>query len=347
METDGSGLEDVLIGRSAAMQELRQRIVQVARFTRPVLINGPTGTGKELVARALHQLSEQRQDKSFMAVNCGGLSQTLYMSELCGHERGSFTGAEKLRKGMFELAHDGTLFLDEIGKLKPDAQAALMRVLETQSFTRVGGSESVQVNVRIVTAANEDLEQMVIDGHFTEDLLYRIRRCVIRVPTLEEHLEDIPLLLDHYMKSEEVQRDLKVAFGNRDIRISDSAIELMQEFKWPGNVRQLFAIFDDALTQLKRGEDEITEKHLPLRRMESEANNSNGEVGTAVSADKIVNLQADGELRSAAARGEREQIILALNENEWNRAKTALSLSVNRTTLWKKMTKYGIVKPAN
>ena len=221
-----------IIGRGPAMNEVYDRIRQVADTNTVVLIEGESGTGKELVANALH-VNSGRRDRPFVKVNCAALPETLLESELFGHERGSFTGALRQRKGRFELADSGTLFLDEIADLSPGTQSKLLRVLQNYEFERVGGTETLHVDVRIIAATNANLAERVHEGRFREDLYYRLRVVPIELPPLRDRREDIPLLVTHFVK-EYAERNKK------DIRgVSAETMNVLATYPWPGNVREL------------------------------------------------------------------------------------------------------------
>ena len=214
------------------MQVVYDQIAQVARSSTTVLIEGETGTGKELVARAIHYSSD-RADKPFIAVHCGALPESMIESELFGHERGAFTGAVNERRGRFELANGGTLFLDEIGDISPTVQIKLLRVLQEQEFERVGGTETIRVNVRIIAATNKNLRELVKAGTFREDLYYRLNVFPIYVPPLRKRKSDIVLLADYFLEKYSKQ------FGKPIRRLSSAAIDMLLAYHWPGNVREL------------------------------------------------------------------------------------------------------------
>ena len=226
-----------IIGESPAVQEVLVKIEQMAPVSSTVLIQGESGTGKELVAHAIHHLSPRR-DGPFIAVNCSALPDTLLESELFGHEKGSFTGAAERRLGRFELADGGTLFLDEVGEMPESTQVKLLRVLETRSFFRVGGSQSIRVNVRVIAATNRPLAEAVAQGDFRDDLFYRLNVLSIYLPPLRERKSDIPILARRFIKemSERHQRPFK--------GISDEAMQILMNADWPGNVRQLRNLID-------------------------------------------------------------------------------------------------------
>jgi DNA-binding NtrC family response regulator len=224
--------ETGLIGQSEAMREVLVRVEQMAPVSSTVLVEGESGTGKELVARAIHRLSPRR-NRPFIAVNVGALPETLLESELFGHEKGAFTGAAERRIGRFELAHTGTLFLDEIGDVPPSTQVKLLRVLESRELTRVGGTQPLQVDVRVVTATNRPLRELVEEGAFRSDLYYRLNVLHIYLPPLRERREDIPILVRRFV------RDLSRAHDRPFHGISGEAMQILQRYSWPGNVREL------------------------------------------------------------------------------------------------------------
>ncbi len=228
-----------LIGRSAAMRSVAQQIRRIAHSSGTVLIQGESGTGKEVVARTLHAMSP-RKSQVMLCLNCAALSTSLLESELFGHERGAFTGADQLRKGRFELADRGTLLLDEISEIGPTLQAKLLRVLQEGQFERVGASTTMQVDVRVVATTNRDLTRSVADGTFRQDLYYRLNVLPIVLPALRERLDDVPLLADHFLKQVALRE------GVEPKRLTDSASALLREHAWPGNVRELQNICERA-----------------------------------------------------------------------------------------------------
>jgi nitrogen regulation protein NR(I) len=233
---------DALLGRCPAMQEVYKAIGRVAPQDVTVLILGESGTGKELVARAIYHYSD-RAKGPFLAINCAAIPETLLESELFGHEKGAFTGADRKRIGKFEQAAGGTLFLDEIGDMTPLTQTKILRVLQGQQFERVGGNESIKADVRVITATNRDLEKMVAEGTFRGDLYYRLNVYTIKLPTLRERGDDLPLLADHFVKW--FSRDLK-----KDVRgLAPETMELLRAYPWPGNVRELQSVIKQALLQ--------------------------------------------------------------------------------------------------
>ena len=220
-----------IIGGSAALADIQQKICSVAPTNGRVLICGESGTGKELVARAIHQQS-LRREKPFVEVNCAAIPEDLIESELFGHEKGSFTGATAKRRGKFEIGDGGTIFLDEVGDMSLRTQAKVLRVLEEQRFERVGGVESITVDVRVLAASNKDLEEEIRAGRFREDLYYRLNVLPLNVPPLRERGNDIPLLANHFL------REFCAEYGRREKTISASAMEVLKDYHWPGNVRE-------------------------------------------------------------------------------------------------------------
>lgn len=244
---------DILIGRSAPMQQVYKLIGRVAASDATVLISGESGTGKELVAQVLHR-SSLRRDGPFVAVNCAALPETLLESELFGHEKGSFTGAMAQRKGRFEQANKGTIFLDEIGEMSLTTQKKLLRVLQERSFERVGGNLSIKVDVRVITATNRDLLQEALSGSFREDLYYRLNVVNIHMPLLCERTDDIPLLIEHFLQ--------KYRQGTKKPRLSEAAMQELIDYDWPGNVRQLENTIERAVVMAQGGM--ISPEHLLL-----------------------------------------------------------------------------------
>ena len=221
-----------IVGKTDAMREVLERVVQIAPVASTVLVTGESGTGKELVARGLHDLSPRRH-KPFIAVNVAALSETLLESELFGHEKGAFTGAIDARRGLFELAHGGTIFLDEIGEMPLTTQTKLLRVLEQREFHRVGGEKAIRVDVRIVAATNQDLRQLVAIGEFRRDLYFRLNVLHIELPPLRDRRDDIPLLVEEFI------RDASERHDRSFVGISPEAMEILRDYTWPGNVREL------------------------------------------------------------------------------------------------------------
>ncbi|MDF3130458.1 sigma-54 dependent transcriptional regulator [Kiritimatiellaeota bacterium B1221] len=312
------GMESI-IGQSGSMQAVFDTIKQVAPSRATVLINGESGTGKELVAHALHRLSN-RSENPFVAVHCAALSDNLLESELFGHERGAFTGATETRKGRFELADGGTLFLDEIGEIEPTTQVKLLRVLEERNFERVGGMEKIEVDTRLLCATNRDLRRMVEEGTFREDLYFRLNVVQIRLPPLRERREDIPLLLNHYLKEFSAENARKIE------GVTPDALDALIRYRWPGNIRELRNVME-RMVVLSRG-DKITLRDLP-----SEVKEEGGPVKSG-----------PGPLRGATSmqEAEKKMIMQALDDHKGNRTKAADQLGISRRTLHRKLNEFDL-----
>jgi Nif-specific regulatory protein len=306
-----------MIGNSGPMRRVFEEVGQVVGTTATVLIRGESGTGKELIAHALHQHSP-RVGKPFVRVNCAALPETLVESELFGYERGAFTGAQARRKGRFELADGGTLFLDEIGELSPSTQAKLLRVVQEREFERLGGSTTIGVDVRLITATNKDLEQAQADGTFREDLYYRLNVFTIWVPPLRERKSDILLLADHF-----VEKYTRL-HGRSIKRISTPAIDMLVSYHWPGNVRELENTIERAV--LVADVDVIHGHHLSPTLQTAEAS------GTVVS----------GSLGEAVSAFEGNLIQDALKTTRGNRARAARLLNTTERIINYKIRRYGI-----
>jgi len=291
-----------LIGNARSMRQVYDQIAQVAESNATVLIRGESGTGKELVARAIH-FGSSRRNGPFISVNCAALPENLIESELFGHEKGSFTGAQQQRKGRFEIANGGTLFLDEIGDISPAVQIRFLRVLQERVFERVGGEQPITVNVRIVTATNRNLEQAMKDGRFREDLYYRLNVFPIYLPSLRERKSDILLLAEHFLKK------YSEVYGKNIRRISTTAINMMMAYHWPGNVRELENCIERAV--LTASDDVIHGYTLPPTLQTSEATQ------TAILPDSGASLQTLIETY------EREIIVDALKKHRGNAAAAA------------------------
>lgn len=318
-----------LIGKSQGMQEIYEKIEQVADSRTTVLITGESGTGKELVAKALHYNSSRRE-RPFVALNCAALPETLIESELFGHEKGSFTDATARRVGQFELANTGTLFLDEIGDLSPVTQAKLLRVIQEREFTRIGGVQPIKVDVRIVAATNKNLDELVRKGLFREDLYYRINVISLYLPPLRERGEDIPLIANHFLEKrlEEAQRP-PIAFGKE-------ALELLSRYPWPGNVRELENFIEQAFIWSQHA-TEITPEHLPTS-MKSTSRSPSLRDDT---------LAGRMSLEKAVMEFEREIILDALKRTNYVQTHAANLLGISRRMLKYRMDTLGIGRPDN
>lgn len=316
-----------LIGKSPAMQEIYSKIEQVADSRTTVLISGESGTGKELVAKALHYNSSRR-DRPFVALNCAALPETLIESELFGHEKGSFTDATARRVGQFELAHTGTLFLDEIGDLSPITQAKLLRVLQEREFTRIGGVQPIKVDVRIVAATNQNLDELVRKNQFREDLYYRINVISLYLPPLRERGEDLPLLAKHFLakRIDEEKRPQQ--------EFSKEALELLTQYPWPGNVREMENVIEQAFIW-SQDSNVITPEHLPSM-LKSDTRSSSLRDET---------LAGRLSLEKAVMEFEREIILDALKRTNYVQTHAANLLGISRRMLKYRMDTLGITRP--
>ncbi len=311
-----------IVGRDYKMQKMFDLMESVADTRATVLILGESGTGKTMTARSIHQLST-RNDKPFIEVACGALPDTLLESELFGHVAGSFTGASHDKDGKFMVANGGTIFLDEIATASPSLQVKLLRVLQDREFEPVGGTKTIKVDLRLILATNENLEDLVRQGRFRQDLYYRINVITLTQPPLRDRMGDIPLLVEHYLV------EMNERNGKSVKRFDEAALQLMQRYNWPGNVRELVNVVERAVV-LSKGEvvgiDDLPEslrREDPNRTMVQLTGNANS-------------------LKSAMVEPERQIILNILEQNGWNRQKTAAALGINRTTLYKKMKRYDI-----
>lgn len=305
-----------IIGKSSAMQRVLNLVKKVADAKISVLITGESGVGKEVVADAIHNMSVRR-DKSFIKVHCAALSETLLESELFGHEKGSFTGAESLHKGKFELAHGGTIFLDEIGEINPSVQVKLLRVLQEKKFERVGGEQTIEVDVRVIAATNRNLEEEVKAGRFREDLYFRLNGIRIEVPPLRERKDDIPLLLNSFLEKYNEENGKSITgFDNR-------ARAAIYKYDWPGNIRELQHCVESSVVMASS--DVITLEDLPP----SVSNDSKSEIVAVPVGIKL---------------NEAEKLIIQQNlaANRGNKSKTADILGIGRKTLHRKLLEYGL-----
>lgn len=312
-----------IIGRSEPMKKLLEMMAMIAPSEATVLITGPSGTGKELIARSLH-FNSLRKEKALVVVNCAAITETLLESELFGHEKGAFTGADKRREGRFMQADQGTIFLDEIGETSSTMQAKLLRVLQEKEIQRVGGEETLKVDVRIIAATNRDLEKEVAGGNFREDLFYRLNVMPLDVPPLKERREDIPLLAHHFLE--------RYAAKNRKTikGFVPLAMDMLINYEWPGNVRELENAVERAVI-LATGEH-ITESQLPLNIMELYDDRK------MQSAPESQILDGTHSLEDI----EKEAILAALATSNGNKAEAARTLGVTRKTLHNKLKHYGL-----
>jgi len=317
--------EQGIVGRSQSMVRLFQLLETVATTSSTILITGETGSGKEVVARAIHQHSPRRMQR-FVALNCSAIPETLLEAELFGHVRGAFTGAVGNRQGRLDQAHKGTLFLDEVGTMSGALQMKLLRVLQEREFERVGESHTTKVDVRVVAATNSDLHRMVADGAFREDLYYRLNVIPVRIPPLRERKEDIPLLVQHFL--EKFRRDGPPGNGQRPpVTVSQEAMRRLMSYEWPGNVRQLENAIERAIA-FGAGRSQIDVIDLPPEVQQA----PEAPVPTAVA------LPEEGlDLDSFVSKIERELIHLSLARTGGNKGQAAKLLNLKRTTLVEKL----------
>ncbi|MBP1777278.1 MAG: sigma-54-dependent Fis family transcriptional regulator [candidate division NC10 bacterium] len=301
-----------ILGKSAPMQRLFEMIESVAQSDAPVIISGQSGTGKEMVARAIHWASP-RQDKPFIKVSCAALNENLLETELFGHVKGAYTGADRSRVGRFEAAHGGSIFLDEIGDIPPATQVKLLRVLEEKEIERVGDHTPIPVDVRIITATNKNLEDLVARGAFREDLYFRIHVFPLTIPPLRERPEDIPIIIQHFIGQSNTTSGKKIA------GLSPEAVARLTSYTWPGNVRELRNAIEYALVLCPGGE--IGAHHLP---------------------HKIAPASACPPPAEPLEARERDELVRVLRQVGGNQSAAARRLRVSRVTVWKRMKKHHI-----
>ena len=313
-----------IVGKSEAMKDLIEMVAMIAPSEATVLIIGESGTGKELIAKSIHYNSG-RKDGPLVIVNCAALTETLLESELFGHEKGAFTGADRRREGRFMRADRGTIFLDEIGEMSPIMQAKLLRVIQEREIERVGSSKTIKVDVRIIAATNRDLQKDVSSGRFREDLFYRLNVVTLRAPSLRERLNDIPLLTQHFLK--------KYAAKNRKAvkAFTPLAMDMFLKYDWPGNVRELENAVERAVILLPG--DYITEKELPLNITQSYPRDD-------LFRDNSTLVHEDLSLEEI----EKSAILATLEATAGNKSETARKLGINRRTLYMKLKKFGVIQ---
>jgi two-component system, NtrC family, nitrogen regulation response regulator NtrX len=313
-----------IVGESPALDNIQQMVRSVAPTNGRVLIRGESGTGKELVARAIHGQSSRR-DRPFVEVNCAAIPEDLIESELFGHEKGSFTGATAKRRGKFELADGGTLFLDEVGDMSLRTQAKVLRVLEEQRFERVGGIESIEVDVRVLAASNKDLVQAIQAGKFREDLYYRLNVVPLYVPPLRERRGDVTLLVSHFL------REFCGEYGKREKVMSGEAMKALTNYHWPGNVRELKNLIERLIIMVPSDRIELFDVESSL--------------GPSVSVPGGIGMEGplgEDSLREAMDQFEKAFILERLRENNWNISRTAEKMGVERSNLHRKLKALGI-----
>jgi transcriptional regulator with GAF, ATPase, and Fis domain len=313
-EIDKGSMCDEIVGSSGALQKVLSLVSKVAPTDATVLVTGETGTGKELVARAIHRRSH-RSSRAFVCVNCAAVPRDLIASELFGHEKGSFTGALQRRLGRFELAEGGTIFLDEVGELPLETQIALLRVLQEHEFERVGGTRSIQTNVRVVAATNRDLRTAIAAGTFRSDLFYRLNVFPIEMPPLRERREDIPVLVEYFI-------DRCARNAGKDIRgINKKSLDLLQSYPWPGNIRELQNVIERSVIMCETENFSVDETWLPQQPVASEA-------------------KSQSSFSQKLASQEKEMIESALRESEgrvFGPSGAAAKLGISRSTLESKI----------
>jgi two-component system response regulator AtoC len=302
----------VLIGKSRAILEIYKTIGIVSESKTLILLTGESGTGKELIARAIHE--NARPQEPFISVNCSALVDTLLESELFGHEKGAFTGADSRQYGKFELAGRGTIFLDEVGDMSPSLQVKVLRVLQEREFMRVGGREVIQTEARVIAATNQDLDALVAAGTFREDLYYRLKVITLEVPPLRERKEDIPLLVEHFLRK--INRDV-----HREVyRVPDEVMGQLESYDWRGNVRELENVLTRAVVLSKGGVLEMPQELFPRRRA----------------------FRSEGPALRSLNEVEAEHILRVLEFVKWHQGKACRVLGISRPTLRKKIREYGL-----
>jgi DNA-binding NtrC family response regulator len=308
-----------IIGESPAVRKVLQLVEKVAGTDATVLVRGESGTGKELIARAVHGNSP-RKDKPLVTVNCATLQESLLESELFGHEKGSFTGADRVKPGLFEVAEGGTLFIDEVAEMSPALQAKLLRVLEDGHYRRVGSTKEFRASVRVVAATNKPLEAEQQAGRFRADLFYRLNVLTIDLPSLRERRGDIPLLVAHFLSSRQL--------GKRKFHVEPQVLEILQRYDWPGNIRELANVIERA--QILAEGDTITRDDLPDSVLAARPSNSTDILESPDSLD---------------AR-EKKHVVELLGRHGGNKVQTAKALGVSRRSLYRLLEKHGLDKPA-
>ncbi|MEM5787306.1 MAG: sigma 54-interacting transcriptional regulator [Syntrophobacteraceae bacterium] len=308
-----------LIGTSAPMQQVFDLIVNAAQSDAPVIVLGESGTGKELVSKAIHELGERR-DKPFVKVNCAALTESLLESELFGHVKGAFTGAVRSRAGRFETAHGGDIFLDEIGDLPLCTQVKLLRCIEEKVVERVGDNKPIPIDIRIITATNKNLSELVRQGAFRQDFYFRINVIPIQLPPLRERVEDIPLMAEAFF------RKIALKSGKVIDGISSETMRVLMQYSWPGNVRELKSAFEYAFVTCQ--EPMIHPHHLPQ---------------SILSGHRAAEKTPVGPLAAAAPETQKQQLLKALDQTGWNQSEAARILGVSRVTVWSRMKRFGII----
>jgi len=328
MNPEQKNIFDNIIGQSDPMRKIFSIVEKVANSNTTIMITGETGTGKGLIARAIHE-SSNRNNNPFIQINCGAISEGLLESELFGHVKGAFTGAIANKPGKFELAQGGSIFLDEIGDMSTDLQVKVLRVLEENEFEPVGGSKTIKTNVRVVAATHRNLEEEVQKENFREDLFYRLYVIPMVLPPLKEKKSDIPLLVSHFLNLFCLEKKKDI------ITISDEALEIFMYYSWPGNVRELKNLIERLVVLSESAE--ITPKDLPKK------------LTTIKQPEILPEIDAPGEgvdFNTAVTKYEKTLIINALEKTNWIKNKAADFLQIKRTTLVEKIKRHKIIKKA-
>lgn len=332
-ELHGKFSFDQIIGKNHRMQELYDVLPSIATTKTTVLIEGETGTGKELIAHAIHEHSD-RVGKPFVKFNCAALAEGVLESELFGHEKGAFTGAVARKQGRFEQADGGTIFLDEIGDITPATQIRLLRVLQEEAFERVGGADTIKVDVRVIAATHRDLTQMVREGEFREDLYYRLRVMPLRIPALRERHDDIPLLIEHFLQHFNAEM-------NKEVRgVTPEAMEMLMNYSYPGNVRELENVLEHAMVLCRS--TLITVHNLPKEVLHTP--DSLVQIGPNSIVEDANMVHVDVKTQDPLGEVAKETIIRVLDQCGWRLGPTAQRLNMSRTTLWRRMKRFDIKK---
>lgn len=320
-------VDSEFVGSSTKMKEVFELIYKLCKVETTVLIRGENGTGKELVAKAIH-FNSSRKDGPFLAVNCGAIAENLMESEFFGHEKGAFTGASERKIGRFQLANNGTLFLDEVGELRPEMQVKLLRVLQEKKFTPVGSSREIKTNTRIVAATNRNLEKMIEDGEFREDLFYRLNVMPIFLPPLRERRDDISALVQHFIKK------FSKTMGREIDGVSPQALELLKSYRWPGNIRELENTMERAF--IVESGSQVQPESLP------EGMRKPHEVGSQPPAKNTATSSTTLDFELFKEQAEKDFVISALKANKGRINQTVAHANIPKNTLLRKIKKYGI-----
>ncbi len=322
-------IQTSLIASSPSMKDILDDLPRVGRSRASILLRGESGTGKELIAKLIHEMSP-RANKAFIKVNCAALSESLIESELFGHEKGAFTGAIQMRKGRFELAHGGTLFLDEIGDLSPSVQVKLLRVLQERSFERVGGMQTLKVDVRVISATHRNLEKAIAEGSFRQDLYYRLNVVPMHLPPLRERREDIPPLIAHFLKTYNLE-------NQNTVTLSPETLNFLSRYDWPGNVRELENCMERLVVLSDPGE-------LKLNNIPTAMKNYFNDIREVTPTPKLHHKSSlNSSLDDTVADMEKEALFKALERCAWVQAKAGRLLGLTPRQVAYKIKKYKLV----